>query len=521
MVSVDARVTSLTGVPVRRRREAIMTTRSGAAAVVLTAALIRLAIAPAHARAQQPVVRGLEAMECPAPATRSPLPQIQAATGIRIECGWLVVPEDHSRPDGRTIRLAVAMIRAPSPGEDPPLVVLHGGPGSSGLGGLLPMATTVAGMGRRDVVVYDQRGAGYSEPELCPEYAAVQDSARKLRDRALKEEIWDAGGRACTASLEPRGIDRAAYNTMESALDLADLRRALGYSRWDVWGVSYGSRLAQEAMVRDSAAIRAVVLELPVTRSQMQFAGVALSHQHAFERIVAACERDAACNAAFPELSAEFYSDYERLSASPMPIALSTVDSARQDTLWLDGGRLTTILPESRPPTGYEQLPLLIHELHSGDRLRAGPGTPGQVLVHLIRCYDSYGDAFLAIHDSTNTIVRPPFRSEQGEDCPMWQPRHANASDQQPIHSDIPTLILTGEFDDRTPTEHGRQIAAFLGHAWLFEYAGVGHGINLRGPLEAACYVSILQQFMREPSREPDGSCLERLRDPRPRGDSA
>jgi len=97
-------------------------------------------------------------------------------------------------------------------------------------------------------VIYDQRGAGFSEPKLCVAYDAAPDAA-----------VIEAR-RACIAELEAQGVDRYAYNTAASAADLIDLRRALGYRAWDVYGVSYGARLAQEAMARDGRRIRSVVL---------------------------------------------------------------------------------------------------------------------------------------------------------------------------------------------------------------------------------------------------------------------
>jgi pimeloyl-ACP methyl ester carboxylesterase len=498
----------------------MMTTRH-VSSVLLAAAIAGLAAAPASAHAQLTVQPRLETAECPIP----PGPW---ATAVRIECHRLVVPEQHSRPGGRTIRLAVAVIHPPSPGGAPPMVLLSGGPGQSGLATDMPMGAAVALFGRHDVVVYDQRGAGFSEPDLCPEYAAVEDSARTLRDPLQREDVWNAGAHACVASLEAKGIDPAAYNTRESALDLADLRTALGYARWDLWGLSYGTRLAQEAMVRDSAGIRTVILAWPVTRSPTTFAEVPLSKQRALDRIIAACDRDGGCRTAFPDLQSDFNHAYEQLTAAPMAVARAEATGTGQDSLWLDGRRLTNRLVQGVRGR-REQVPLLIHELSSGDRPRAArsltrlladssvkaPGTPIQVLVHLINCYDSYGGAFRVLRDSIAALVRPPFRSDDYEDCPLWQARHAEPSDQQPVHSDIPTLLLTSEFDEITPTAHGRQIAASLGHAYLFEFPGVGHGNVPPGLAAGACRRSIIEQFLREPSRSPDGSCLDNLPTPR------
>jgi alpha-beta hydrolase superfamily lysophospholipase len=72
-----------------------------------------------------------------------------------------------------------------------------------------------------------------------------------------------------------------------------------------------------------------------------------------------------------------------------------------------------------------------------------------------------------------------------------------------PVRSDIPTLILTGYFDDRTPTEHTRRIAATLSRAYLVEFPDEGH--DTRAP---ACHAAIVRQFFEDPTRQPDISCV-------------
>src|SRR5258706_11137071 len=206
------------------------------------------------------------------------------ARDVRRECGWLVVPESRDRARAGTVRLAVEIFRSREPPGAAPRVFLHGGPG--GPGGIRLYSE---GVGRRsvslqrDVVIYDQRGAGFSEPKLCPAY-----------DAAAAAAIPEAR-RACIAELDAQGVDRRAYNTAASVADLIDLRRTLGYASWDVYGMSYGARLAQEAMARDRRGIHAVVLASPLSRSFSSQAEQPLSTQHAFERVFAACARQPAC----------------------------------------------------------------------------------------------------------------------------------------------------------------------------------------------------------------------------------
>ena len=426
------------------------------------------------------------------------------ARDVRRECGWLVVRESRDRASAHTVRLAVEVFRAREPSGAPPRVFLHGGPG--GVGGIRLYSEGIARSPwplHRDVVIYDQRGAGLSEPKLCPGYDAAADAA-------LTE-----ARRACIAELQARGVNRQAYNTAASVADLIDLRRTLGYVSWDLYGVSYGARLAQEAMARDRRGIHAVVLASPVARSFSSQAEQPLSTQRALERVFAECARQRSCGDAFPNVEQDFYAAYDDLTSSPVSVPIMRPDSGR-DTVWFDGRRLVNDIRNrmlNRPRMGVARLPFLLHELRAGDRLRAaseivGEGSgnaPDGALRAVINCSDhaTYGTAYRRTLDSVNAIARPPFRRSIDRGCEEWLPRLRDGSMPPPVRSDIPTLILTGYFDDRAPTEHARRIAATLSRVYLVEFPDEGH--DTRPP---ACHAAIVVQFLEDPTRKPDTSCI-------------
>jgi pimeloyl-ACP methyl ester carboxylesterase len=392
--------------------------------------------------------------------------------------------------------------------------LLHGGPAGPGAIRLYSAGVAMGPLARhRDVVLYDQRGAGFSEPRLCPSYDRVADSVFTLRESAETETRLRDARRACIAELEAKGIDRLAYNTATSAADLVDLRRALGYASWSIRGVSYGARLAQEAMMRDGQAIRAVVMASPVARSFPSRAEQPLSTQKALERVFEACALQSPCRDSFPRIEQDFYAVHSELTASPVPVAVSRADG-RADTVWLDGQRLVARLRDrTAARDGLARIPLLVHELRSGDRPRSareiiGDGSApalltGRAVRELIVCYDTYGPAFRKSLDSVNALARPPFRRAGDRDCEDWLPRESDASTRTPVRSDIPTLIVTGHFDDRTPTSHAGRIAATLSRAHLVELPDEGHD-----PRPSPCHAAIVAQFLENPTRKPDTSCV-------------
>ena len=180
-------------------------------------------------------------------------------------CGYVSVPERRDRPDGRRIRLSVAVFPALAAEKHPPLVYLEGGPGGEALDGLPFTYEEVFSFlnEERTVVVFDQRGVGFSDPSLsCPE---LVDLDFELLDEDLSTDEWLARRLpvldGCRERWVDGGVDFSAYNSAESAADVADLRLTLGYDEWDLYGLSYGTRLALTVMRDHPEGVRSVVLD--------------------------------------------------------------------------------------------------------------------------------------------------------------------------------------------------------------------------------------------------------------------
>ena len=439
------------------------------------------------------------------------------ARDVKFECKWLVVPEAREKPKSRTIKLAVVILRAKEPNGSPPLVFLHGGPGVSGIRTFTRGVVESKANQNRDIVIYDQRGAGYSEPNLCPEFKDVQRESQKLKTQEQVDEFEKAGIRKCIGDLDTR-IERSAYNTGASTADMIDLRQILGYSLWDVFSDSYGARLALEAMRRDPKAIRSAVLNKPVTRGPAREAEIALSTERAFERVFKDCSEQPECRAAFPTLEKDFYEIYNDLNKSPLLVLIEQTPEAER--VVLDGQRLVDRIRNDVISPGKPErlagLPLLLNEFRRGDKTRAGRILVGynprtvvggdSVLVNLVSCYDVYGKELRAKRKAINAQVRVPFRRDLMQECKLWQKRFADPSEWEPVRSEIPTLILTGRYDDRTTTELAKRTRSTLTRSYLYEFPNEAHGPPPRG-----CHVQIMLQFLANPFREPDASCIKTI----------
>jgi pimeloyl-ACP methyl ester carboxylesterase len=436
---------------------------------------------------------------------RGPCLALVSTWGVQgqVECGHLVVPALRDQPNRGTVRLAVVILRAMQPSGAPPVVYLHGGPGANGIASRFPVNAVRWQLNRnRDVVIYDQRGAGLSEPKLCPEIVQSSTSSNSATADTA---------RACLASLKAAGIEPSAFTTPVSAGDAIDLRKALGYQVWDIYGVSYGSRLALELMRRDPSGIRAVALSGPLPPGPLVRAQHPLSFQRALERVFNKCTAQTACAAAFPSVQQDFYALYDELTANPLEV--STQNGASAATIRLDGARFVRELQKQLAGARLvPRIPLLIHELRHGDRQKAARALVSAEIerlnpvLMLVSTFDVCGPELRAAWQSVKRELAPPFvpPEDMPQACGLWQKRFADASSYAPVRSEIPTLILTTEFDDRTPLAYGRQLASTLKRSFVYEFPGLVHAVEIT----SACYESVLLSFLQDPTHEPDRSCI-------------
>ena len=258
--------------------------------------------------------------------SRYPLPE-----DLKIECGYLTVPESRSAssgnfPSNRTLRIYVTIVKSlnKKPYLDP-IVFIYGGPGGNSggiLNGLKDPELQNFLLSQSDFIVFDHRGTGFSEPALfAPEVDPLWSDAF-LKDFDADERA----GRFVEALLKARArfvnADKnlAAINTPEIAADLNDLRMALGYEKINLWGISYGTRLALATMRDHPEGIRCAILDSTVPIQVSQYIEAIPNAMHAFNLLFDAAAADPKANAAYPDLKAVFYEVFERLKKKPVLI---------------------------------------------------------------------------------------------------------------------------------------------------------------------------------------------------------
>ena len=446
-----------------------------------------------------------------------------------VSCGYLKVPEDRSKPDGRMLRLAVAVVE--SLAENPsssPLVFLTGGPGGGSVQ-YVPARLKSEFWNRlredRDLIFFDQRGTGYSEPEFCPELdVAIYTSA--FEGLTLEQQIQHdlVAVEACRDSMLKDGIDFAHYNTTTNARDLSDIRVALGIEEWNVFGLSYGTRLALVTLRVAPEGVRSVVLDSlypPNAPRATRRQNFARALRLAFDR----CANDPRCNEAFPTLETDFYSMLTEFDASPINIPMSDTRRFPNGHIVIDGSVIAAGIYQGFYSGRFVELfPLLVRETHArnsdllrslADSLVRDPHRMRRGLNLSIQCNEAVGRTTQAMLDA-DRAAHPELDIWRGSEnrlahCNAWHQHRAGDDFSEPVSSEVPTLLFAGEVDPISPPSFARLANETLVNGLVVEIPGEGHSV---APT-SECATDIILRFIADPSSPLDTTCLSELPEPR------
>lgn len=475
--------------------------------------------------------------ECPtARIVRHPceiaLPEGQDPSGV--DCGYAVVREDRARTDGRTVRIPFAVLRAlertGSAVNDEPFVYLNGGPGGPTLDSVhraVPNAFAPF-QAQRDLVFFDQRGTGRSLPSLdCPEWSDAFSTfigvAQSIDDDAA---ALLGAMQACHQRLAQEGVNFAAYTSSASAHDLEELLLALGYSQWNLYGISYGTRLGQTALRDTPDHIRSIGLDSNVPVEENLGANFGADCQRSLDTLFAGCAADPACEAAFPNLEQTFFELVGRFNADPVTVHPTDGTTGQPFDVVVTGDRLLLGIQQALYDTSLIPIvPLLIASTAQGDyglltvgaALVAVPSPLAWGMYYSIECNEEASFVTPDVIAAANAGVREETKkvglayvTQLGLDiCAFWGSPPAAAVENEPVVSDIPALVLAGEYDPITRPAYGELVASHLSHSSFFEFPGTGHGV-----LGAGCATDIVNQFLDNPLQPPDGSCIDSIPPP-------
>lgn len=462
-----------------------------------------------------------------------------------ISCGLLTVPENREKSRSRIIKLHVVKLHARKPEKwdakekgdwkkrEDPIVYLTGGPGAKAAGYVKRFKDHGA-RDVRDMYILEQRGIGNSD-DFCPKYALF-DPAASNKDNF---DEYQRGGlvalESCFAAAKAARVDLSAYNTIENARDVEALRRALGFDKWNVWGISYGSILGQAYIKQDPAGIRAILLDaiVPIVPGA-HFQRIGTHFQRDLDLLEKACTADKTCAKSFPDFQARLKAAMVKTKVDP--IAVDAIDTelfpAGKGWFFADlvGGIPFSALYEQ---DNYPTLPALIdaiaRKIEKGDsdsfRLLTAAGEGGggfeisQGMYNAIACNDGW---FGQLHDAvaqdaldhpelSGLLPTPELIDEISAICKRYGMAPRPVDQYASVVTDIPAIIADGQMDPITPPPLAKAIVPGFSKGTYVEFPYAGHGPTR----SVKCAGDFVTKFFDAPEEKVDTKCADDMKAPK------
>jgi pimeloyl-ACP methyl ester carboxylesterase len=459
----------------------------------------------------------------------------KAPDKITTHCYRLSVPESRAGRSAITLELPVVVISVPATRtRQDPVVYLAGGPGDGAwldpdrIGFWWQFVADNAWVNERDLVLVDQRGTGLTEPRMdCPEQEAAQvhSLAFGLNRAAARTESVKAAAE-CRARVEKEGHDPLSYTSRDSATDLHDLMAALKLQQWNVYGLSYGTRLALTYARDYPHDVRSLILDSVYLPESAFIDDDAWRTDRAFRMLFDGCKRDPDCDRWYPNLEQRLQKLVEKLNQAPIESEVE-LDSGQRTKVVVTGELLLNYLFQNLyNRSGIETVPQIIDLFEHGSRsavtseigyladLYVDRPDWGDALNLSVDCHEEvpFADFDKLRRDYLRYPLLKSFANDDswGAACAKWPMGPVDPVENAPIYSDIPSLLLTGLYDPITPPQYARLAGSRLINSFYFEFLSVGHDVLSNEP----CADELAKQFLDDPMRMPRDACLGRLKPP-------
>jgi pimeloyl-ACP methyl ester carboxylesterase len=438
--------------------------------------------------------------------------------GDTMECLTFDVPESRTGASDAILNLLVIVLNPLGEEQTAPVIYFSGGPGGSA-------SSEVEGFLDIDIrqyatiVMLEQRGTGYSIPTLdCPE----------MTDPDI---ITDTPEEDCYARLLKEGIDPGAYNSAENAADAADLIAAMD-TEVNLYGISYGTRLALTIMANYPKNVRSVILDGVYPPNVQAYEQASLNAVRSFRLMFEQCKEDSECAATFPDLEEEFYRALDSLDREPLLV----LDAEGVETEMLGGDLIQALFMNFYDTEGIHFAPAIIYAASHGDADTVGnllygmsDETAANVNDKVVWQAEPDGDSegmFNSVECADEVLFNDVNKAEaavqalkldslwegylletlqvQYDTCKFWKVPQADPRVREATVSDIPTLIFNGEYDPITPPAWGELASKTLRNSYVYTIPASGHGV-----LDTAeCPRQIAFEFLTDPEIEPEGDCV-------------
>jgi len=433
-------------------------------------------------------------------------------------CGRYDVFEDRIAKAGRKISLNILVIPAISskPAADP-VFVLAGGPGQAAVGVVKAVGNYLVKLNRdRDLVFIDQRGTGESNPLVCSSPTGKEEMGRYFTEGVNIDNLRD-----CRAQLE-KSANLTLYTSAIAMDDLDETRSALGYEKINLHGGSYGTYAGFVYMRQHPEHVRSAILEGVTPVDAKIILPFAKGVEHSLERMFSDCASDADCSTAFPGLRTEFKDLVAKLEKQPAVFESTNLLTGKRESVTLSRNVFAEqVRMMLYIPIYWRWLPILIHEAKSNNFSPFASiahaniaGLTGQLAGGMslsVMCAEDV--PFITeeeIKSNTTGTFYGDYRARtSSKACEQWPRAKVAASFTEPVKSDIPILMITGDLDPVAPPWLAAGAARFLPNSRHVSIPNTGHYFRFE------CTDNLVVEFLSKGSAKGlDDSCVREIERP-------
>ncbi len=435
---------------------------------------------------------------------------VKVDSSLKARCGYLVVPENRAKPAGRIVKIPFIYTLSPNPDKKKDVVLFTtGGPGYSTI--VQDITPRVAFLKQRDFIVMDQRGTTNAIP--CLNCSEVDTAIKRSYQYQLnKDSLVGVAVAICQKRLVAQGIDLSAYNTMESAADIEDLRLSLKIDSLDLFGISYSGGLMLTVARNFPSGVRSMVLNSPLPGFVNYEEDGLFNFNEALDQVFNNCEADSTNRALYGGLKERFrqyftaingktfYTDYkETASAKVYPIAYTKNEL------------LDVINDKLGSHDAIKEIPYIITQLISGkhqpyindviDGKFAGNKRLNRGMRYSVYCTEQvmYSQESLV---KKQDLVLPwlsgyPFNNVNHAICAAWKVRTEPKEAKDPVYSAIPVLLAAGDADPWCRPFYNEVISRHMPYSQRLVIHNQTHTPNLKQQ-----GVDYFQLFLDEPYKK-------------------
>ncbi len=393
-----------------------------------------------------------------------------------------------------------------------PLLYLHGGPGISTLDNVqryLDSKNWKQLRKKHDIIMMDYSGTGFSEPYLCEN---ILDSIKKIEKSTLsgieKKEKKIQLTMDCRDSLEHNNVDINTFTSFQIAADADAVRKHLNIDKWQIYGISYGTLVALLSARHFPENIECIVLDSPLPPNAPYFDFVSTMNE-TLKHMQGKVSAEPTTATHFPDIISDFTTTSDRLNNQPVKI--QGYDFTGDDFAW-------AMLMTFYQTKTVKLIPLALKEFASGNdslllkwlsvlHSENQYGKPNDFQNKAITCYECKPKNY---HETPQALERkyPHLKSLSGKDymeiCQIFRPEHPNESFHKPVESNIPILVMSGEYDPGTPTSFALATVEKLSNATLVIVPNASHAAMHYNE----CTFMLVENFLENPGKSKDTKCI-------------